>query len=504
MILTVFGEILWDIFGDEKKIGGAPFNFAAHAAREGARVRFVSAVGNDSLGDEALAACRQMDIPTDYIARADQQTGRCNVTLKDGIPDYDLSGDMAYDHIVLPEGLLAQEHAEELGLGVEDTPVAENQTAPAEENEHEPTALYFGTLAQRGAQSRAALRQLMREGSFDEVFVDINIRQHYYSAKLLDESIGAATILKLSRDDAEAFSVIEELKETMDEAAMDNADPDGPEAEDADNLPLIIALMERYPNLHTIVLTLDADGAAVYERNGHITRSRKPDCEVVSTVGAGDSFAASFLVNYLNELEIDECLERATSLAEFVCGHTEAVPLYPMDDVRRWRAIYRLLNMVNTEVYDCGELCGCACCLQRGEENLEENEEMGIFLFPGEHRILRESEQEEKWLSWEALDKDEVEFPSSWTGPVYFVNCQEPPRCPRAYRPLQCRTFPLKPVIDENGVLEMIWDDAELPYTCPIIEKNMPIHDSFYKATYTVWKHLLEDKRIMDLVLLWS
>ena len=59
-------------------------------------------------------------------------------------------------------------------------------------------------------------------------------------------------------------------------------------------------------------------------------------------------------------------------------------------------------------------------------------------------------------------------------------------------------------MIGESGVLEMIWDDDELPYTCPIIEKNMPIHDSFYKATYTVWTHLLKDPRILDLVLSWS
>ena len=29
---------------------------------------------------------------------------------------------------------------------------------------------------------------------------------------------------------------------------------------------------------------------------------------------------------------------------------------------------------------------------------------MGIFLFPGEHKILKESEREEKWLTWEALE----------------------------------------------------------------------------------------------------
>ena len=245
----------------------------------------------------------------------------------------------------------------------------------------------------------------------------------------------------------------------------------------------------------------------VYEKDGKITRSEKPDCEVVSTVGAGDAFSAAFLVNYLDGRSVAECLKEAIRLASYVCTFVEAVPTFPMDDIRKWRAIYRLLNMVETEVYDCGELCGNACCMCR-----ESSEDMGIYLLPGEHLILRESEgetsldnsEDESWLTWEQQAPEDIGFPTSWGGPVYFVKCKTPPMCPRKYRPLQCRTFPLKPIIDENGVLEMIWEDSELPYICPIIEQNLPIHDSFYKATYTAWKHLLQDRRIMELVLSWS
>lgn len=168
-----------------------------------------------------------------------------------------------------------------------------------------------------------------------------------------------------------------------------------------------------------------------------------------------------------------------------------------MDDVRKWKAVYRLLDHVSTEVFDCGTLCGSACCMKQGRED------MGIYLFPGEHLLLRQF-GETDWLEWETQDPRELGFPESWTEPVYFVACKTPPLCPRKQRPLQCRTFPLKPVLSDSGVLELIWNDEELPYTCPIIEKNMPIHDDFYKATYTVWTHLLQDPRILDLVLAWS
>ena len=45
-----FGEILFDVFGDDRCIGGAPFNFAAHFAQLGGEAVMVSAVGDDELG----------------------------------------------------------------------------------------------------------------------------------------------------------------------------------------------------------------------------------------------------------------------------------------------------------------------------------------------------------------------------------------------------------------------------------------------------------------------
>ena len=169
-----------------------------------------------------------------------------------------------------------------------------------------------------------------------------------------------------------------------------------------------------------------------------------------------------------------------------------------MDDVRKWKAVYRLLDRVNVEVYDCGTLCGNICCTCQSDDL-----EMGIYLFPGEHLLLEEM-GDPSWLEIEVQDPAELDFPKSWKEPVYFVNCKNPPYCMRKFRPLQCRTFPLKPVFGENGVLELIWDDDELPYKCPLIEQNAPIHDDFYKATYTVWSHLARDRRIFDLIMHWS
>lgn len=159
-----------------------------------------------------------------------------------------------------------------------------------------------------------------------------------------------------------------------------------------------------------------------------------------------------------------------------------------------WKAIYRLLNMVSPVDYDCGKLCGAACCTCSGSLD---DEEMGIYLYPGEEKV---HSKDEDWLDWTVEKAEDFDFPDSWSGNIYFVRCKTPPHCPRDIRPFQCRTYPLSPHLTEDGVLTLIYNDEELPYSCPLIEKRIELNDSFFKATYTVWKHLLRDPLIYDLV----
>lgn len=155
-----------------------------------------------------------------------------------------------------------------------------------------------------------------------------------------------------------------------------------------------------------------------------------------------------------------------------------------------YRAIYRLLDRVSPADFDCGELCGAACCTA-------EEEDMGIYLLPGEEALFAQSSE---WFEWSMLDADECGFPASWQGSLPFLKCKTPPFCRRSERPIQCRTFPLMPYLTEDGHLEMLYNDNDLPYLCPLIEDEIPLNDSFVRATHTVWKHLIRDPRIYDLV----
>ena len=52
--IVCFGEILWDFFQSEKKLGGAPYNVANSLKKLGADVNLISRVGDDQLGKEII------------------------------------------------------------------------------------------------------------------------------------------------------------------------------------------------------------------------------------------------------------------------------------------------------------------------------------------------------------------------------------------------------------------------------------------------------------------
>jgi len=154
---------------------------------------------------------------------------------------------------------------------------------------------------------------------------------------------------------------------------------------------------------------------------------------------------------------------------------------------RKWKAIYRLLDRVSPLDYDCGQLCGAACCSCGGDSEEEDGTDfdMGLYLYPGEDKI---HDRNDGWCKWSVEQAEEYDFPESWQGDIYFIRCKTPPSCPREKRPLQCRTYPLTPHIGGNGRLYLIRNHGELPYSCPLVEKSMELNPDFIRATYTVWK----------------
>lgn len=281
MKILSFGEILWDVYPDGKFIGGAPFNFAAHCALLGADSYLASAVGSDTIGCDTLEKVKAFGVKTDHISVLDdKETGKCLVTLdEDAHPTYNLLTDVAYDYIQKPD---LKEDFDVIG---------------------------FGTLALRDKNNQKVLADILSTYQFAEVFSDINIRPPFYSKESVGFCLSNATIVKISDEELPTVAELALGKYT-----------------DAENTTLQLA--EKYPQLKLIIITKGGNGSCCYDcKSSKFYYCDAVPTEVVSTVGAGDSFSAAFLVQYFNGTTIDESLRFASKISSRVCAKADAIPI---------------------------------------------------------------------------------------------------------------------------------------------------------------------------------
>ncbi len=301
------GEILFDCLPEGKKLGGAPANFAYHVSQCGLNGIAVSAIGDDSDGQEVLRELSGRNLSV-HLERVGQPTGTVQVTLSgDGIPQYDICLGVAYDNIPwTPE--------------IED--IARNTRA-----------VCFGSLAQRTATSRATVQKFLDAvpalGTL-KIF-DINLRQHWYSKEVIEESLQRCNVLKINDEEIVKVADLCGMKPIRDAASATV------EAErllqPVDFEDQCRDLLRRY-ELQMIILTCGGYGSYVVSPDG-ISFRATPRVDVVDTVGAGDSFTGSFCAAILAGKSIAEAHAIAVDVAAFVCTQSGAMPEYPASLVAR-------------------------------------------------------------------------------------------------------------------------------------------------------------------------
>ncbi len=283
------GEVLWDILPTGRQFGGAPVNFAYHAAQCGAMSHAVSAVGDDPLGREILAHLDSLGILRPHVAvDSKHPTGTVTVALDtEGKPRYSIHEDVAWDYIPTTPSLL------ELAGRAE--------------------AVCFGTLAQRSAISRQTVRQVLAAvpRTCLRVF-DINLRLDYFSAEILEEGLRNCDVLKLNDEELPVVARLLAI----------------PGSEKC----VMKGLLDRY-GLTLAVLTKGSNGSLLVGRDGSAVHSGVPT-EVVDTVGAGDAFTAAVTMGLLRGADLDAISEHANCLASYVCSRSGATPAMPASDHR--------------------------------------------------------------------------------------------------------------------------------------------------------------------------
>jgi len=284
-IIVGMGEALWDCLPEGRKFGGAPANFAYHVGQFGWHSVVVSAVGQDALGDEIMDIVRGVNLDH-RIARVARPTGTVQVTLSgEGIPAYEICEDVAWDNI----------------------PWSNELEALARQTR----AVCFGALAQRNAVSRQTILRFIDAMDEDtERIFDINLRQHFYSLEVIEESLRRATILKLNDEEIDVVSAMLSLSGSVEERCRQ--------------------IIERYDRLQMVILTCGAIGSNVFTAT-ETSWVDTPKVKVADTVGAGDSFTATFVAQYLKGKSIPEAHRIAVQASAYVCTQNGAMPVFPKE-----------------------------------------------------------------------------------------------------------------------------------------------------------------------------
>jgi fructokinase len=282
------GEALWDVLPEGKKLGGAPANFAYHAAQFGQETIAISALGEDALGDETIEALKEHNL--NYLMpRVPYPTGTVQVTLTgDGIPTYEIKENVAWDNIPFTNEILE---------------IAKNARA-----------VCFGSLAQRNVVSRENIHKFLDATPDDctKIF-DINLRQQFYTKEVIKESLKRCNILKINDEELVLIGRMFGY----------------PGLDIEDKCWLILG---KY-NLDMLVLTCGTNGSYVFTP-GQMSFQETPKVEVADTVGAGDSFTGSFVGSILNGKPVPEAHKTAVQVSAYVCTQNGAMPVIP-DELKK-------------------------------------------------------------------------------------------------------------------------------------------------------------------------
>lgn len=285
MILAV-GEILFDHFPEGKRLGGAPFNFAAHLKAMDLPVTFVSRVGADKDGQAILDALVRRGFDPGTIQRdPHHDTGRVTVTLDDdGIPKFTIVPNAAYDHLAYTDAVSAS-------------------LAQA------PGMIYYGTLIQRSETASATVMKILENRPpSTRCICDLNLREDCYDQNSITKSLIHCSVLKLSDGELAILKNLFNVR-TADKLFIDD-------------------LMHNF-SIDWVSLTSGPEGSTLFTRDDVFFAEPDEQREVVDTVGAGDGYAAILAAGYLLGWDPAIILRRATRFAGAICRLPGAVPEDP-------------------------------------------------------------------------------------------------------------------------------------------------------------------------------
>ncbi len=282
-MIVCWGEILWDLYPDEPRLGGAPANVAYHLAALGEPVLMVSAVGDDARGHEARARLAASGVDIRGVnTRESLPTGSVQVAVVDGEARYTLRRGCAWEYIDAPIELLA----------------------PA-------TGFCFGTLSQLEPAAMRRLETAISALPAECLKVcDINLRPQYAELELSIRCMRLANVVKLN--DAEERLLAAHT------GANDAA-----------------AWLLEHLGVELVAVTRGPRGCQLRAASGEV--ADQPGVLAAAggdNVGAGDAFTAVLTSGLLARKPLNDIAAAANRYGSFIASQRGATPVVP----REWVA----------------------------------------------------------------------------------------------------------------------------------------------------------------------
>ena len=280
-VIVGLGEVLWDVFPEYKRAGGAPANVAYHALQLGNQGVTASRVGVDDDGKELLNVLTSNGLDTAYIQQDDiAPTGTAEVTMSDGEASYNIPRDSAWDRLAMTSQWL------DLARSAD--------------------AVCFGTLAQRDEISRRTIREFLAETpDACTKIADINLRPPHYTKAVIESSLEQADIIKLNE---------QEWKEIRRMFGVEDLN----------------RWLFTEKKVRIICLTKGGDGAELITPDQHLIEPVHPvEDSNGDSVGVGDAFTAALTHHLLRNSPLDVAISSANRYAAQVFARKGATPKLP-------------------------------------------------------------------------------------------------------------------------------------------------------------------------------
>jgi fructokinase len=293
-IVVGLGELLWDLLPAGKQLGGAPANFAYITSLLGDEGIPASRLGEDGLGAEATHRLGQLRLPTEFIQKdAQHPTGTVIVEVDGtGQPRFEITESVAWDFLTW--------------------------TRPWQTLATRADAVCFGSLAQRSETSRATIRNFLHATRPDALRVfDVNLRQNFFTAQVLLESMELASIVKLNHEELPRIMRLLELADQD----QDKKDRDKKDRSEEDSARRLLSSYD----LKLICVTRGTSGSLLASAD---ECSEHPGfkVKVADTVGAGDAFTAALVHGYLRKESLTQINETANRVGAWVASQSGATP----------------------------------------------------------------------------------------------------------------------------------------------------------------------------------